>query len=580
MSQPVGIKVAFGGATRLINNPSSWDELVERIRASHSIPANQQISVTYVDEDGDKITIDTNPEFQELLNYAQRSTGASGARAVRVEVVTVNPEAAQPNKESKDAFIMVVENARQGVEKMTVSDTETAEVGAARIQKEAEAEAEAESARQQAEQAAVQAAQRAEEAAAKAAEAAVRAAQEAAQRAAQQAEAAARRAAEEAEARRRAEEEEAAYQAFLANLQPQVDTVLSLIESAPRSYIPRLIRDLGPSLASRSWGITVEGPLGELLGTSREARGPGHHGHHHGPGGRHFGRWMRRMGDPEADKRWWGVTCDGCSKKEWVGTRWRCQTCNDYDLCDECNVKKQELHDVSHEFVPIAQPDGFWNTVTCDGCGKNGLVERFKCQTCSNYDLCNACHAKAADVHPTHDFTAMGTPAAFDAAALAQIAAVLDFDSSTPERRVKQERIARHLLRKHNGEIQRVIEDMLKGRKWAKCERDGTAVSSSSDEAEASGSGAGPSRWGGPHRRGRHHGPPGAHPYGHGHGPWGFPHGMPPMPPVPPMPPMPPMPPAEGAAREGMPPPPWGGPGAFGWWGPFGGAGRDGRGWF
>ncbi|KXS21564.1 hypothetical protein M427DRAFT_50989 [Gonapodya prolifera JEL478] len=567
MSSSIGFKVSYNGVTRFVNNPTTWEELVDRIRTSHAIPSDHQVSVTYVDEDGDKITIDTNSEFQELTSYAQRATASSGSRAFRVEVVTSAPgdTASQTSREATDAFTLVVEGARQGVERMTVSDSaaeaEAARAAAAEAVKKAEAEAEA--ARRQAEADA---------------EAARIQAEEAARKAAAEAEAARLAAEAQAEAARLAAEEEA-YQAFLANLQPQVDTVLSIIESAPATYIPRLIRDLGPSLAQRSWGLTVEGPLGELLGTSR-GRGCGagqEEGNEHRHGhGRHGGRWWRRMADPEEEKRWRGVACDGCGKRDWIGTRWRCQNCPDYDHCDTCNAKKEELHDVTHEFVGIERPDEMWSTVTCDGCSKNGVVERFKCQSCPNYDLCSSCHVNASAIHPDHSFTAMGTPASSTAPNLAQIAAVLDFESSPADRRARQEKVARHLLRRYQGDLQRVIEEMLKGRqRWGRHhhDRDTGNSSPSSDEADPMGPpppgpGFGPEFWwSGPQRRGRYHGPGASHPYRHPHphGPWGPHH--PPPPPPPPGAPGP-------AGPEGMAPPPWGGPGAgpFGWWG--------GRGWF
>jgi len=49
-----------------------------------------------------------------------------------------------------------------------------------------------------------------------------------------------------------------------------------------------------------------------------------------------------------------GVRCDGCSEGI-VGIRYKCSTCPDYDLCQECE-KKGNIHDPSHVFLKISKP--------------------------------------------------------------------------------------------------------------------------------------------------------------------------------------------------------------------------------
>ena len=43
-----------------------------------------------------------------------------------------------------------------------------------------------------------------------------------------------------------------------------------------------------------------------------------------------------------------GVTCDGCSVKPIKGLRFKCQVCDDYDLCELCHASN--VHQVGHRF--------------------------------------------------------------------------------------------------------------------------------------------------------------------------------------------------------------------------------------
>jgi len=116
-----------------------------------------------------------------------------------------------------------------------------------------------------------------------------------------------------------------------------------------------------------------------------------------------------------------GVTCDGCNQVPIVGARFKCTVCHDYDLCEKCEAKG--THDPAHPLVKMLKPRTcpygagrrFWRGnhqaaqegqathfgVACDGCGQSPIVgNRFKCTTCPNYDLCDACNTKG--VHKEH----------------------------------------------------------------------------------------------------------------------------------------------------------------------------------
>ncbi|KAL4221756.1 hypothetical protein ACF0H5_020011 [Mactra antiquata] len=50
------------------------------------------------------------------------------------------------------------------------------------------------------------------------------------------------------------------------------------------------------------------------------------------------------------------ISCDSCSKKSFTGTRWKCQTCEDFDLCNVCYTGYK--HVLQHPFLRISVPGG------------------------------------------------------------------------------------------------------------------------------------------------------------------------------------------------------------------------------
>lgn len=51
-----------------------------------------------------------------------------------------------------------------------------------------------------------------------------------------------------------------------------------------------------------------------------------------------------------------GVTCDGCGNHNWVGTRFKCMVCYDFDLCGECKSEGFETdeHESTHDMSIVA----------------------------------------------------------------------------------------------------------------------------------------------------------------------------------------------------------------------------------
>jgi len=94
------------------------------------------------------------------------------------------------------------------------------------------------------------------------------------------------------------------------------------------------------------------------------------------------------------------VRCDGCNVFPIVGPRYNCTVCPDFDLCAKCEAAA--LHPAEHPLLKIRQPAStqvVHRGITCDGCQQSPITGiRFKCRTCPDYDLCEACEAK--NVHP------------------------------------------------------------------------------------------------------------------------------------------------------------------------------------
>lgn len=112
-----------------------------------------------------------------------------------------------------------------------------------------------------------------------------------------------------------------------------------------------------------------------------------------------------------------GITCRGCSTSNFTGPRYNCQQCLDpYDLCQRCISRASSLHIPGHTFVAVKTPNNktVHTSVTCNGCKTTPIVGlRYKCQFCSDYDLCAQCHLKNIDgkIHDAkHQFHLIDKP--------------------------------------------------------------------------------------------------------------------------------------------------------------------------
>ncbi|GBE77445.1 hypothetical protein SCP_0103200 [Sparassis crispa] len=101
-----------------------------------------------------------------------------------------------------------------------------------------------------------------------------------------------------------------------------------------------------------------------------------------------------------------GITCDACHKSAFLGVRFKCLDCKDYDLCSACmsSPDARGRHSVQHAFFPIDTPCNFGPYararaerhpihpgMVCDACDEDISGVRFKCLDCADYDLCSSC---------------------------------------------------------------------------------------------------------------------------------------------------------------------------------------------
>jgi hypothetical protein len=60
--------------------------------------------------------------------------------------------------------------------------------------------------------------------------------------------------------------------------------------------------------------------------------------------------------DKDKQEVHWHSSCDGCGENPFLGPRWKCEDCDDFDLCGKCYDKflaSRELHTQGHTFCRI-----------------------------------------------------------------------------------------------------------------------------------------------------------------------------------------------------------------------------------
>ncbi|KAG1324015.1 hypothetical protein G6F62_009340 [Rhizopus arrhizus] len=98
------------------------------------------------------------------------------------------------------------------------------------------------------------------------------------------------------------------------------------------------------------------------------------------------------------------ILCNSCYSPI-RGKRWRCETCEDFDLCSTC--KCHMTHHPDHKFKFIKDDGKKPTFYTCDYCDSDIVGIRHTCTSCPDFDLCYHCFGFVQENHPpNHTFIA------------------------------------------------------------------------------------------------------------------------------------------------------------------------------
>lgn len=445
----ISIKIQYNGIIRKVNiTTTSWLELEVQIRNIHSLSGASRLLLTYLDEDGDSIAIDSDAELSDFIhNYCKNARSPKLLLHARegdqdsFEIITRNEINGATADDSSivgatddislilPPYSSLLESSTDLVDPfMDVDSAETESIHSTEDKGKAPLHPAANVA-QEATNIVIQAIQRERNRIKAQDEAAMKRAEEHDPRAAEKKEEASEETGEqlrqhdaELEAKLKEpavnqktkaidaqQEDNPAYQELLAQIQPLVDQLITKLEANPQ-YLGRLLAEYNSTLAQRGFGLHFSGDVAGIAS-----------GFHHRQGcvrqhtQNSFGNLgLQRSALGEIARKpavWHDVFCDSCRKSDFEGSRYLCIKCDDYDLCGDCYTHHEKIHDATHTFEQLADPRSRWYGVVCNGCLDQSFPgSRYVCLSCPDFDLCPRCYDKIESVHPMHEFERMSDP--------------------------------------------------------------------------------------------------------------------------------------------------------------------------
>ncbi|PKC10156.1 hypothetical protein RhiirA5_355867, partial [Rhizophagus irregularis] len=103
------IKVTFGQTSRKFTIPSNttWSQFESQLHDLFNIPSDTSFSISYIDEDGDVITLSTDTELQQILSD-QESFGTNVKFNIYTSENSDNNDWVLENAEEKDDSVVTI----------------------------------------------------------------------------------------------------------------------------------------------------------------------------------------------------------------------------------------------------------------------------------------------------------------------------------------------------------------------------------------------------------------------------------------------------------------------------------------